>query len=166
VRPDFFDVEYLLKGSAIQQAGYRAIVSSAILHLLRDFDPVVVGTMPLDLFVGTSDIDIICHFSEAEKFQSVFHHTVRKELNGVDSVIASFEFDSFEFEIVGQPIPVRDQFAYRHMIAEWDILQVKGEVFRNKILALKKSGLKTEPAFAQLLGLQGNPYEALLNYTF
>lgn len=163
--PDFFDVSYLSKGSAIQQAGYRAISSSGILCLLKEFDPVVVGTLPLDLSVNTSDIDIICCFSDAEKFRTVFNYSIRKELNGIDSVIAGFEFDSFEFEIVGQPIPVRDQSAYRHMITEWNILNARDEGFRSKILALKKSGVKTEPAFAQLLGLNGNPYEALLNYS-
>jgi hypothetical protein len=162
--PDFFDVSYLSKGSPIQQAGYRAIVSSGVLELLKEFDPVVVGTLPLDLFVEGSDIDIICNFSDAEKFRSVFHHSTRKELNGVDSVIANFDFNGFEFEVVGQPLAVREQFAYRHMIVEWNILEANDEFFRDQILSLKKSGVKTEPAFAQLLGLPGNPYKTLLNY--
>jgi hypothetical protein len=50
------------------------------------------------------------------------------------------------------------------MITEFRILQLRGEEFRHDIIALKKSGLKTEPAFASLLGLSGDPYEALLNY--
>src|ERR1044071_1033189 len=109
--PDFFDLNYLSKGSAIQQAGLRAIISSGIMNSLKEFSPVVVGTLPLDLFVATSDIDIICFFPDAEEFQSQLKHSTRKDLNGVDSVIANFDFDGFQFEVVGQPIPVTEQVA-------------------------------------------------------
>ena len=50
------------------------------------------------------------------------------------------------------------------MIIEYKILELHGEVFRQEIIKLKSKGLKTEPAFAKLLGLVGNPYEELLNY--
>ena len=50
------------------------------------------------------------------------------------------------------------------MIIEAEILEEKGEDFRQKIIELKKSGIKTEPAFAQLLNLKGDPYEALINF--
>ncbi|MEI9918610.1 MAG: DUF4269 domain-containing protein [Bacteroidota bacterium] len=162
---DFFDLSYLSKGSAIQQAGFRAITDSDILNSLKEFSPVVVGTLPLDLFISTSDIDIICYFSDLERFESQLKHSTRKDLNGITSVISNFDFDGFEFEIVGQPIPVREQFAYRHMVIEWDILEEKGEVFRREIISLKERGIKTEPAFAQLLNLPGDPYLALLEYT-
>jgi hypothetical protein len=33
----------------------------------------------------------------------------------------------------------------------------------DKVKLLKQNGIKTEPAFAQLLALQGDPYEAMLN---
>jgi len=45
------------------------------------------------------------------------------------------------------------------------ILSGKDEAFRQKVLELKKLGIKKEPAFAQLLGLQGNPYKELLRFT-
>ncbi len=48
------------------------------------------------------------------------------------------------------------------MIIEHKILSSKNDKFRAEIIQLKKEGLKTEPAFARLLGLQGNPYEELL----
>ena len=53
---------------------------------------------------------------------------------------------------------------YLHMVIEYKILLQKGESFRQQVIALKQSGLKTEPAFAQLLGLPGNPYTALLEF--
>ncbi|MBL1705198.1 DUF4269 domain-containing protein [Klebsiella pneumoniae] len=33
---------------------------------------------------------------------------------------------------------------------------------REEILRLKENGLKTEPAFAQVLNINGDPYEALI----
>lgn len=50
------------------------------------------------------------------------------------------------------------------MLIEATILNKYGEDFRRKIIELKESGVKTEPAFAQLLELKGNPYEGLLNF--
>ena len=50
------------------------------------------------------------------------------------------------------------------MIIEHKILQENDEKFRRDIIKLKERGLKTEPAFAKLLGLEGNPYQALLDY--
>ncbi len=162
--PDFFDLTYLSKGSAIQQAGYRAIVSSGIMDVLKDFNPVVVGTIPLDLFTYGSDIDIICQFNDVSKFQSVLREPSRKKLGGIDSVVASFERDKFQFEIVGQPVPVTEQKAFRHMVIEWNILASKDKDFKTKIMELKRKGIKTEPAFAQVLGLKGDPFEVLLNF--
>lgn len=162
--PDFFDITYLSKGSTIQQAGYRAIISSGVLNLLKDFNPVIVGTLPLDLFTYSSDIDIICYAPDLEKLQPLLREATRKQLGGVDSVIASFEHDKFEFEIVGQPVQVTEQVAFRHMMTEWNILSANDNAFKAKIMELKRKGIKTEPAFAQVLGLQGDPYQALLNY--
>ena len=50
------------------------------------------------------------------------------------------------------------------MIIEHEILQSKGGIFRLEIIKLKQNGYKTEPAFAFLLGLKGDPYIELLDY--
>jgi len=73
----------------------------------------------------------------------------------------NFEFGGFEFECFGQPVPVERQYAYRHMLAEHDLL-VRYPKMRNEVIRLKEQGIKTEPAFARLLQLDGDPYEALL----
>ena len=48
------------------------------------------------------------------------------------------------------------------MIIEHKILAAHDNDFKTEIIKLKQAGLKTEPAFARLLGLDGDPYEALL----
>lgn len=172
---DFFDITYLSKGSEIQKKGFQAITSLGILNLLKEYTPVVVGTLPLDLFLEKSDIDIICCFSDGEDFaEKVFFdlelitpnfYINRKPLSGIDSLITTFEYEDFRFEIVAQKIPVREQAAFRHMVAEWRILSERDASFRKQILELKNNGIKTEPAFAQLLGLTGDPYQELLRYS-
>lgn len=42
------------------------------------------------------------------------------------------------------------------------ILNLLGLDFKNKVIQLKRSGLKTEPAFAELLNIKCNPCDKLL----
>ena len=42
------------------------------------------------------------------------------------------------------------------------LLDLGGDALRIAIVALRRSGLKTEPAFARHLGIAGDPYIALL----
>ncbi len=85
-----------------------------------------------------------------------------EDSNGMKCTVAQFEAEHFRIEIFGKHIPTKDQEAYRHMIAEYKILNINPPDFRLQIKKLKSQGFKTEPAFAKLLGLEGNPYEALL----
>ena len=46
------------------------------------------------------------------------------------------------------------------------IIEEQGEEFREQVIKLKLQGYKTEPAFAKLLGLKGDPYVAMLEVVF
>jgi hypothetical protein len=48
------------------------------------------------------------------------------------------------------------------MLIEHHFLQTKGDNFRKEIIQLKEIGLKTEPAFAKALSIEGDPYLELL----
>ncbi|MNU07861.1 hypothetical protein D3C72_2536480 [compost metagenome] len=48
------------------------------------------------------------------------------------------------------------------MIVEARLLTLLGNEGREEVRKLKLAGLKTEPAFGQVLKLAGDPYEALL----
>jgi hypothetical protein len=168
---NLFDISYLLTGSPIQQAGYTAIKNERVLELLHPFRPVLAGTLPLDLFIYGSDLDILCYAPDEKSFashleKSFSHHDEfllrYKSINNIPATIATFKAYGFSFEIFGQNIPVTQQVAFRHLITEFEILQQKGETFRQQVIALKKNGMKTEPAFAKLLQLTGDPYEAML----
>jgi hypothetical protein len=77
-------------------------------------------------------------------------------------VVCSFRYQEFEIEVFGQDCPTERQQAFRHMVVEDRVLQAGGESWRSAVRQLKEQGLKTEPAFAKLLHLPGNAYEALL----
>ncbi|WP_025692339.1 DUF4269 domain-containing protein [Paenibacillus zanthoxyli] len=87
---------------------------------------------------------------------------VQREVNGKPRVVARFTAGKWPVEIFGQPVPVNRQNGYIHMSVEARILDILGEGFRERVRLLKAEGIKTEPAFAQLLALEGDPYEALL----
>jgi len=48
------------------------------------------------------------------------------------------------------------------MVVQSRLLELDDGRFRAAAITLKQSGLKTEPAFADLLGLAGDPYKAPL----
>lgn len=168
------NINYLKSGNTVQQKAYRILTGYKIIHHLQDFTPVLAGTIPLEINIDGSDLDIICYWQDKQLFKDTVnqHFSLHKsynlreaDINGHASVIANFCIEDFEIEIFGQNIPIAEQYGYRHMIIEYDILHKKGEDFKSRIIELKKQGHKTEPAFAILLGLKSNnPYEALLNY--
>lgn len=170
---DFLNINYLKSGTERQQKAFEVLNENLILQKLSEFKPVLIGTIPINIDIASSDLDIACywenknHFIEIVKrnFSEERHFQIfEREINGFESVVANFFLDDFEIEIFGQNLPVSEQFGYRHLLIEAEILNKYGEDFRRKIIELKKSGLKTEPAFAQLLDLKGDSYQALLNF--
>ena len=79
---------------------------------------------------------------------------IKRKMKNTESIKVNFEFEGFEFELFAQPKPVRNQNAYRHMIVEHMLLMQHPHI-REEILRLKENSLKTEPAFAQVLNING-----------
>ncbi|MNY33867.1 hypothetical protein D3C86_1681660 [compost metagenome] len=86
------------------------------------------------------------------------------KINNIDSLVCNFILEEFPIELFAQNVPSQLQNAYRHMVKEYEILEKEGGEFRRQIINLKEKGWKTEPAFAKLLELKGNPYVELLKY--
>ncbi len=171
--PDFTTIEYLRTGNEKQRQTFEILNQNKILLNLAEFEPILVGTIPINIDIENSDLDIICYWKNKvefiEKLQSAFTNetefAIRETVIGnEETVITNFKIDNFEIEIFGQNIPTKNQNGYKHMIIEHKILQSKAENFRLEIIKLKQKGYKTEPAFGILLGLKGNPYHELLDY--
>ena len=170
---DFTNIAYLKIGNPIQVQAYNTLTQNSIIELLSEFDPILIGTIPININIENSDLDIICYWQNKtafiNKLKLLFENEkdfgIREiEINGNKSVIANFKTDYFEIEVFGQNIPSKNQNGYKHMVIEHEILQSKGESFKLEIIKLKQNGYKTEPAFAYLLGLNGDPYIELLKY--
>lgn len=171
---DFTAIDYLKKGNETQQKAYEVLTKYRIFEKLKEYSPVLAGTVPLGIDVEGSDLDIICQvdltckedFLDELMFKKIVPPDVdiaveKMMVNGEQSIVVNFMLDGFPVEIFGQDIPPVQQNAYRHMLAEYSILKEKGEGFKQEIIQLKREGVKTEPAFGLLLGLE-NPYEDLL----
>jgi hypothetical protein len=169
---DFENIEYLKSGNEKQKLAYEVLTSHSIMEKLKSFDPILVGTIPINIDIENSDLDIICYNADLIQFEQ----TIKAEFQlsagftmytskhrGVNSVIANFTMDGFTIEIFGQAIPTKQQYGYQHMIVEHKLLTQFGEAFRQKIIELKRQGYKTEPAFGIAMGLDGNAYQGLLN---
>jgi uncharacterized protein len=166
---NWFDFSYLKEGSLLQRQAYNALVESNIFTKLKQFNPVLVGTIPLNLAVKNSDLDIICNYNDREVFKKQlnknFLHFPDFHINEADDYITcQFHFNDFPFEIYGSPVPVIKQNGYIHMNVEYRLLQLGGKKAFDTILMYKESGLKTEPAFAKYFKIPGeNSYQSLLN---
>ncbi|HZP37357.1 MAG TPA: DUF4269 domain-containing protein [Methylomirabilota bacterium] len=164
------DPAYLAAGSPAQQAAARALAACSVLERLAPFDPVLAGTYPLDLAVEGSDLDVLCHAPDLDRFERAVREALgrqpgfrcdRHPAGPTLAVIARFRADALPVEVFGQPLPIDRQRGYRHLLVEARLLARGGEALRRAVARERRAGLKTEPAFARALGLDGDPYERL-----
>ncbi|SIS95189.1 DUF4269 domain-containing protein [Chryseobacterium gambrini] len=166
---DFTKIDYLKNGNERQKRAYEVLTRYHIFEKLKDYSPILAGTIPIEIDIEDSDLDIICEVTDFTEFKkalsemfSEFDLKIEKiTVNNEQATVLNFKLEEFPVEIFGQNKPATEQNAYRHMIAEYKILQEKGNDFKKKIIELKKQGIKTEPAFGILLNLE-KPYEDLL----
>ena len=168
--PRWDEISYLKEGTPRQQQAFETLTALGIFDVLQIYTPVLIGTIPLDVDVETSDLDVACYAPDLALFArevtvlygSQPHFRLRhKQVRGAPSVVASFKYDGFEIQFFAQPQPVERQYGYRHMLVEARLLALGGEAARHAIRELKRSGIKTEPAFAAYFHLKGDPYELL-----
>jgi hypothetical protein len=170
---DFSTIEYLKNGNQKQVLAYEILTRNNVLERIAEFDSILVGTIPINIDIENSDLDIICYWKNKTDFKTKIQDVFGNEkefkiqethIDNLETVIANFRIDPFEIEIFGQNIPTKNQNGYKHMLIESQILASKDENFRLEIIKLKQKGYKTEPAFGLLLGLKNDPYLELLHY--
>lgn len=170
---DFRDLSYLKHGNYRQQAVYDVLAELQIMDRLREFDPILVGTIPIGIDLPESDLDIICCVSDFKEYQEVITERLGSistlkfscepgKAEAAESLVVQFTYKDWLFELFAQPVPTVLQNGFRHMVVEHRILNILGEEARQSIISLKQSGVKTEPAFAKLLGIEGDPFQQLL----
>lgn len=157
-------------GTPRQREAVALLEALGLFDVLAAFRPVLAGTVPLDIDVEGSDLDILCQASDFDALERALHSyrlqpgfaIQRVIIRDRPTLLASWPNTSFPIELFAQNRPVLEQEGFRHLIVEARLLAIGGEPLREAIRALKHGGLKTEPAFARWLGLAGDPYDALL----
>ena len=168
---NWHDITYLKLGNERQKNAYSVLNKLKIFKILREYNPTLVGTIPLEIDISESDLDIICEVYDLEEFEELViksfdrydnFYIKRQTVKGLPTSLSYFGYSNFLIEIFVQPKPVIEQYGYRHMIVEKKLLEISGESARKQIIKLKKLGLKTEPAFAKYFNLKGDPFDELL----
>ncbi len=145
----------------------NALANSGLMDSLAAFSPTIVSTIWVELDTDTSDIDIICTFTDEEEFVVEVGKLLNRFGNSSphrneDRVLATFNFENFSFEIYGSKTAIADQSAYRHFTVMQRLVALNIAELSGEIRNFKEQGMKTEPAIAEVLNLKGNPYEAVL----
>lgn len=150
---------------------YQYVIDElGLMTILADFDPMVIGTPPLGIAIDNSDIDIACSAESLSEFTEYTQMNFAKyndfAVNEIQHLrepacVAKFTAMDWDIELFCQTLPTHQQWGVRHFFIEQRLLDLCPEL-KAKVIALKQDGMKTEPAFAQLLSLKGDPYEAML----
>lgn len=151
---------------------WGAIQRSGLLADFHEFEPLIAGTFPIALDVAGSDVDVMMSGIHWERIGRMLNERLASRADfqlrsmirdGRETVIARFREGDVPFEIfVQKDISSVRQTAYRHFQVEERFLKLGGEKFLSSLQQLRRQGLKTEPAFAQVLGLSGDPFQQLL----
>ncbi len=143
-----------------------------LLALLAPRKPALAGTFPLGLQGAGSDLDVLCEGADLDAFErevcaflaarAVAPSRVARVASAPEASVVAFGWGGLAIEVFCQPLPFHAQAGFRHMIVEGRLLVAGGSALHDEVRARKSGGAKTEPAFAAALGLDGDPYAALL----
>lgn len=167
---NFKNIDYLKVGNCKQVEIYYLLKNHKLLEILKDHNPIIVGTIPIEIDIENSDVDIILETKNFESLKKLLiqnflnYNDFKLRISGKNIIVCNFTIDRTPIEIYSENKVTDQQFSYLHMIKEYEILKSKGPDFKEKIIELKKAGLKTEEAFCKLLKISGNPYIELLHY--
>ena len=115
-------------------------------------------------------IDVICHAADARVFANAVWafagdfeaFSIHQWTEDGRPVVATFRVHGWPVELFGDARPVAQQPGWRHFEIERRLLALGGESLHAAVMERRCNGLKTEPAFADVLRLAGDPYVALL----
>ena len=149
---------------------YNSLEESKILKSFKKFTPFIAGTFPLGIFTETSDLDVLMYAKDLNELENLlkteyglmdsFSSRITK-VDELETLIVNFNLNKVPFEVFAQNKEVTKQKAYLHFQIEERLLKLSGNSFRKKILEKRMEGLKTEPAFAEVLKIKGDAYVEL-----
>ena len=135
-------------------------------EVLSRFHPALVSSLASGLHTPTSDLDVVCDTRGGDLVAAA--RAAYGDRPGFatwtsgERTLVAFDGPRLRVEISGEPRPVDEQTAYRHAVAHRRLVELGGPGFAAHVRGLRRRrGLKTEPALAAALGLDGDPHAAV-----
>lgn len=143
---DWSNIAYLQSGTARQRDAYRALVDSDILIVLGDYDPILVGALPLGLETPAMQLTLVCQANDTERFAqemtAYYGDAPGFEIASpgpadvpvaADSTTCHFLQEGFVIEVTASSTPTQEQAALRILNVEARLLRVGGDDARRAI---------------------------------
>ncbi len=167
----FIEREYQKSPTDVQKRALEGLSKLNLFHDLKEFKPVFAGTIPLDIDIQSSDINIICEVTEFIRYQTRLRECFERQKNFIitetynavaRNSTCRFDAHTFRVEIHGEKKTIQKQNLFQYLIAEAKLLEIGGDAARAEIRRIKRNGHKTEPAFAEYFKIKGNAFDELV----
>ncbi|WP_439836507.1 DUF4269 domain-containing protein [Aeromonas enteropelogenes] len=168
--PNWRSLDYLAHGNPRQRSSH-ALLTAGLWARLQELcsDVAMVSTLAIGLDRPGSDLDILCqHPLPAQLAAQLREQGWQASDKGegiwlLERLFAGPDGHSWPVELYVTPAAVETLNGWRHLTLMAALLAHFGDDFYQTVLRLRlEEGLKGEAAICRLLGLAGNPYEALL----
>ncbi|MFQ2178189.1 DUF4269 domain-containing protein [Aeromonas veronii] len=183
--PNWRRLDYLAHGNPRQRSAHALLTAGVWDELAAQCaDLALVSTLAIGLDRPGSDLDILCQHPDPAEFAATFAEQgwqaspkgdniwlLERTFSCLDQHFADSSADngcdnrttSWPLELYVTPAPIEMQNGWRHLTLMAALLERFGDAFYRDVLRLRlEEGLKGEAAMCRLLGLAGDPYEALL----
>ncbi len=110
---DFINIDYLKHGNIKQQNAYKVLKEIDIFNVLRKFNPILVGTIPINIDIENSDLDIVCEVYDFKEFQKIVEdrysmfskfHISNNSTDNETILTINFYVNDIEIEIYAQSL--------------------------------------------------------------
>lgn len=170
VAPNWRRLDYLAQGNPRQRSAHALLGDGLWDELARRCaDVALVSTVAIGLDRPGSDLDILCQHPDPASLAATLAAQgwqVRSKGEQVwlaEQTRRGPDGQSWPLELYLTPAPLERLHGWRHLSLMAALLAHFGEPFHQEVRRLRlEDGLKGEAAICRLLGLPGDPYEALL----
>ncbi|MCJ8216499.1 DUF4269 domain-containing protein [Aeromonas veronii] len=179
--PNWRRLDYLAHGNPRQRSAH-ALLTVGVWDALaaQCADLALVSTLAIGLDRPGSDLDILCQHADPAAFAAIFAEQgwqaspkgdniwlLERTFSCLDQHSAVSGCDQSDarwpLELYVTAAPIETLNGWRHLTLMAALLERFGDAFYREVLRLRlEEGLKGEAAMCRLLGLAGDPYEALL----
>ncbi|WP_144712603.1 DUF4269 domain-containing protein [Aeromonas veronii] len=176
--PNWRRLDYLAHGNPRQRSAHALLTAGVWDELAAQCaDLALVSTLAIGLDRPGSDLDILCQHPNPAAFAATFAEQgwqASDKGGNIWLLERTFSRDqhnaycdqseaSWPLELYVTAAPIETLNGWRHLTLMAALLQRFGDAFYREVLRLRlEEGLKGEAAMCRLLGLAGDPYEALL----